>query len=83
MPKLVWALDNEPSANAYTRRWVREARALGFLCESAQIPQRDGRKSDWNDLHQRWSFIQDDTKRAEQIATDIKQARHKGALLLT
>ncbi|MCZ7024364.1 toprim domain-containing protein, partial [Salmonella enterica] len=28
LPKLVWALDNEPSANAYTRRWVREARAL-------------------------------------------------------
>lgn len=82
LPKLVWALDNEPSANAYTRRWVREARALGFVCESAQIPQREGRKSDWNDLHQRWSFIQDETKRADQIATDLKQARHQGALLL-
>ena len=82
LPKLVWALDNEPSANAYTRRWVREARALGFVCESAQIIQRDGRKTDWNDLHQRWNFIQDESKRADQIAADLKQARHQGALLL-
>src|SRR5690606_37022600 len=53
LPRLVWALDNEPGAHRYTRRWVKQARELGFTCEAAQIPQRD-RKTDWNDLHQRW-----------------------------
>ena len=82
LPKLVWALDNEPGAHGYTRRWVRMARELGFVCEAAQVPQRDGRKVDWNDLHQRWAFIDDEAKRSDQIATDIKQARHLGALLI-
>lgn len=82
LPKLIWALDNEPGAHAYTRRWVRQAREMGFVCEAAQIPQRDGRKVDWNDLHQRWAFIEDDEKRANQIATDLKQIRHHGALLI-
>ncbi|MDX6065336.1 toprim domain-containing protein, partial [Pseudomonas aeruginosa] len=25
LPKLIWALDNEPGAHRYTRRWVTEA----------------------------------------------------------
>ncbi|WJV21675.1 MULTISPECIES: toprim domain-containing protein [Pseudomonas] len=82
LPKLVWALDNEPGAHTYTKRWAKQARALGFVCEAAQIPLRDGRKTDWNDLHQRWGFIEDDSERADQIAADLKQARHQGALLL-
>ncbi|MCW8275553.1 toprim domain-containing protein [Pseudomonas sp. PCH199] len=82
LPKLIWALDNEPGAHAYTRRWVHQARELGFVCEAAQIPQRDGRKTDWNDLHQRWVFIDGDDKRTNQIAADLKQARHQGALLI-
>ncbi|MGE1174769.1 toprim domain-containing protein [Pseudomonas sp. BW7P1] len=82
LPKLVWALDNEPGAHAYTKRWAKQARALGFVCEAAQIPLRDGRKTDWNDLHQRWGFIDDESERAEQIAADLKQVRHQGALLL-
>ncbi|UVK90176.1 toprim domain-containing protein [Pseudomonas sp. B21-051] len=82
LPKLVWALDNESGAHAYTKRWAKQARALGFVCEAAQIPLRDGRKTDWNDLHQRWSFIEDESQRADQIAADLKQARHLGALLL-
>jgi hypothetical protein len=82
LPKLVWALDNEPGANAYTRRWVRQARQLGFVCEAALIPQRDGRKVDWNDLHQRWAFVDDVDERAERIRKDLKEARHEGALLL-
>jgi hypothetical protein len=82
LPKLVWALDNEPGAHTYTKRWAKQARALGFVCEAAQIPLRDGRKTDWNDLHQRWSFNQDESERADQIAADLKQARHLGALLL-
>jgi len=67
-------------AHRYTRRWVKQARELGFECEAAQIPQR-GRKTDWNDLHQRWMFLDED-KRAEQVAADLKEARHQGALLI-
>ncbi|WP_313314605.1 toprim domain-containing protein [Stutzerimonas nitrititolerans] len=80
LPRLVWALDNEPGAHRYTRRWVKQARELGFTCEAAQIPQRD-RKTDWNDLHQRWMFLDED-KRAEQVAADLKAARYQGSLLI-
>ncbi len=80
LPRLVWALDNEPGAHRYTRRWVKQARELGFVCEAAQIPQRD-RKADWNDLHQRWMFLDED-KRAEQVEADLKEARYQGALLI-
>lgn len=82
LPKLVWALDNEPGAHAYTKRWVRMARELGFTCEAAQIPQRDNRKVDWNDLHQRWQFLDEGEKRAVQVDKDITTARHFGALLI-
>ncbi|MBD9483877.1 toprim domain-containing protein [Pseudomonas sp. PDM14] len=81
LPRLVWALDNEPGAHKYTRRWVRQARELGYFCEVAQIPQRDGRKVDWNDLHQRWQFLDED-KRADRIDADLREARHHGALLI-
>jgi hypothetical protein len=82
LPKLVWALDNELGAHAYTKRWVRLARELGFTCEAAQIPQRDNRKVDWNDLHQRWQFLDEGEKRDAQVDKDITTARHHGALLI-
>lgn len=82
LPKLVWALDNEPGANAYTRRWARQARELGFPCEAAIIPQPDNRKVDWNDVHQRWAFIDGDDTRDTQRKKDLKQYRHEGALLI-
>ncbi|WP_259740493.1 bifunctional DNA primase/helicase [Pseudomonas moraviensis] len=82
LPKLVWALDNEPGAHKYTKRWVRQARALGYECEAAQIPQTDSRKVDWNDLHQRWAFIDDENQRAEQIKKDMATARYHGSLLI-
>ena len=82
LPKLIWALDNEPGAHRYIRRWVKQARELGYTCEASQIPQRDGRKVDWNDLHQRWQFIDDAEKRDERIQADLKEARHQGALLI-
>ncbi|MNJ16395.1 hypothetical protein D3C77_106560 [compost metagenome] len=82
LPKLIWALDNEPGAHAYTKRWVRMARELGFTCEAAQIPQRDNRKADWNDLHQRWQFLDEGEKRDAQFDKDITIARHHGALLI-
>lgn len=81
LPRLVWALDNEPGAHRYTRRWAKMARELGFECAAAQIPQRE-RKVDWNDLHQRWAFIEGDDKREEQIERDLKEARYHGSLLL-
>jgi energy-coupling factor transporter ATP-binding protein EcfA2 len=82
LPKLVWALDNEPGAHKYTKRWVRKARVLGYECEAAQIPQTDSRKVDWNDLHQRWAFIDDENQRAEQIKKDMATARYHGSLLI-
>ncbi|SFI43907.1 Toprim-like [Pseudomonas argentinensis] len=81
LPKLVWALDNEPGAHRYTRQWVKLARELGFVCEAAQIPQRDGRKVDWNDLHQRWAFLEDDA-REQRREDDLREIRHHGALLI-
>lgn len=82
LPKLVWALDNEPGAHKYIKRWVRQARALSYECEAAQIPQTDSRKVDWNDLHQRWAFIDDENQRAEQIKKDVATARYHGSLLI-
>ncbi|ALI11103.1 toprim domain protein [Pseudomonas fluorescens] len=82
LPKLVWALDNEPGAHKYTRQWVQQARALGYECEAAQIPQPDSRKVDWNDLHQRWAFIDDEPQRTEQIKRDLATARYHGSLLI-
>ncbi|MHA6126277.1 toprim domain-containing protein [Pseudomonas fluorescens group sp. PF-1] len=82
LPKLVWALDNEPGAHKYTKRWVRQARALGYECEAAQIPQPDSRKVDWNDLHQRWAFIDGESERAELIDKDLATARYHGSLLI-
>lgn len=81
LPTLVWALDNEPGAHRYTRKHAAMARELGYQCEAAQIPQRD-RKVDWNDLHQRWMFIDDAGKRADRMARDLKEARYQGALLI-
>lgn len=80
-PKLIWALDNEPVAKANTRRWAKEAREMGFKCEAALVPQPDNKKVDWNDLHLRWKYLDDD-KRDDQVQADLKRARHEGALLL-
>ncbi|BBP86028.1 hypothetical protein PHLH8_56700 [Pseudomonas sp. Pc102] len=82
LPRLVWALDNEPVAKANMRRWAKEARELGFKCDAAVIPQKGGKKTDWNDLHQRWGFIDDEEERTHRIELDLAAARHQGALLL-
>lgn len=81
LPTLVWALDNEPGAHRFTRKHVAMARELGFTCEAAQIPQRE-RKTDWNDLHQRWQFIDNSEKRLDRIERDLREVRYQGALLL-
>jgi hypothetical protein len=82
LPTLVWALDNEPAARRFTRKWAQMATELGYSCKAAQIPQRDGRKVDWNDWHQRWMFEDDAEKCADRIKTDLAAARHEGDLLL-
>jgi len=81
LPELVWALDNEPGAHRYTRKHIKLARDLGYSCTAAQIPQRE-RKADWNDLHQRWAFIDDAEKRADKVTNDLNEARYHGALLI-
>ncbi|OAX88914.1 toprim domain protein [Xanthomonas nasturtii] len=78
LPTLVWALDNEPGARAYTHKHIKRAAALGFDSRAAQIVQRDGKKTDWNDLHLR-AIASDDPK---QWDNDVKEARYQGDLLV-
>ncbi|WP_407466286.1 toprim domain-containing protein [Xanthomonas campestris] len=78
LPTLVWALDNEPGARAYTHKHIKRAQALGFNSRAAQIVQRDGKKTDWNDLHLR-AIASDDPK---QWDNDVKEARYQGDLLV-
>lgn len=82
LPTLIWALDNEPGARDYIRKHVRRAEAMGFRCRAAQIPQPDGRKVDWNDLHLRAQAHADAAERAKQWEADIAEARYQGDLLL-
>ncbi|CEL40740.1 conserved hypothetical protein [Xanthomonas citri pv. citri] len=78
LPTLVWALDNEPGARAYTHKHIKRAAALGFDSRAAQIVQRDGKKTDWNDLHLR-AIASDDPK---QWDNDVKEACYQGNLLV-
>ncbi len=79
LPTLVWGLDNEPGARAYTLKHARRAEKLGFKCRAAQIRQRDGKKTDWNDLHLR-ALATDDPQ--EQWDADLGEARYQGDLLM-
>lgn len=82
LPTLVWALDNEAGAQEYIRRHVKRAAALGFPCKAAQIPQRDGKKTDWNDLHLRALAHTDQADADKQWEDDLTEARYRGNLLL-
>lgn len=83
LPTLVWALDNATGAHFYTRKHAAMAREMGFRCKAAQIPQpKSGKKVDWNDLHQRWMFEDNQEKRANRRKLDLEAARHEGDLLL-
>ena len=81
-PTLIWALDNEPGARAYTQQFVKRANALGFKCHAALIPQPPGRKVDWNDLHLRVMACQNTQERTLQWKQFITEARYQGDLLL-
>ncbi len=70
--RLVFAFDGDKAGISYTFKFVDRARKDGWKCTAAQIPQRHGRKTDWNDLHQR-----------EKLgADDLKQYLYQGALLV-
>lgn len=79
LPTLVWGLDNEPSARAYTVKHVRRAEKLGFTCKAAQIDQPGDKKTDWNDLHLRAQAAEDGDAVWQ---ADVDLALHNGALLL-
>lgn len=69
---LVWALDSDAAGSKYTLKWVAQARAAGWECSAAQIPQSGKTKIDWNDLHQR-----------EQLGHhDLQKYLYHGALLI-
>lgn len=71
-PTLVWALDGDKAGRNYTKKWVERARAEGWICEAATIPQNGGSKQDWNDLLQRGKLT---TKHLEEY-------RYHGSLLI-
>ncbi|MFC3549433.1 toprim domain-containing protein [Lysobacter cavernae] len=82
LPTLIWALDTEPVTRDYIRKHVRRAEAMGFRCRAAQIVQREGRKTDWDDLHLRALALSDPAERDKQWAHDVAEARYQGDLLL-
>lgn len=79
LPVLVWGLDNEPSARAYTVKHARRAEKLGYRCMAAQIEQVGDKKTDWNDLHLRAQAAEDGDA---QWQADLDLARHNGAVLM-
>src|SRR5690606_33363799 len=71
-PRLVWALDGDRAGRSYTLKHVQRARADGWECAAAQIPQRGRGKRDWNDAHQR----------GELTERHLEEYRYHGALLI-
>lgn len=74
LPKLVWALDGDGAGVSFTRKFVKRARDLGFVCEAATITLKDraGKRLDWNDLHLR-----------DQLGLNtLAECRYQGALLI-
>lgn len=71
-PHLVWALDGDAAGRKFTQKWVDRARAEGWSCRAAQIPQPAKGKIDWNDLHQRGRLTPD----------DLSNYRYHGDLLI-
>ncbi|MBC3911634.1 toprim domain-containing protein, partial [Undibacterium sp. NL8W] len=70
--RLVWALDGDNAGRSYTKKHVDKARAAGWECAAAQIPQDGKTKLDWNDAHQRDALSE----------KDIEEYRYHGDLLL-
>lgn len=71
-PALVWALDGDTAGRRYTKKHVERARAAGWDCKAALIPQAGKGKIDWNDAHQR----------GELGPKEREEYLHEGALLI-
>ena len=71
-PVLVWALDGDASGRGFTQKWIDRARAEGWDCKAAQIPQITRSKIDWNDAHQRGKLSE----------KDLELYLYEGALLI-
>lgn len=69
---LVWALDGDSAGRNFTKKHVEKARAAGWTCEAAQIPQKGKLKIDWNDAFQRGTLAD----------SDLENYRYHGALLI-
>lgn len=53
LPTLVWAFDNDPAGQRYTKEFIEKAKKIGFTDSiAAQPPYDKHRKLDWNDLHE-------------------------------
>ncbi len=83
LPTLIWAPDNQPGSRAYMQKHVARAKAMGFTCKAALIPQpADGRKVDWNDLHLRTLAHGAADEQRAHWDDEIKEARYQGDLEL-
>jgi len=71
-PRLIWAFDDGPAGNNFTKKHVQTSRDNGWQASAAFIRNRNGKKMDWNELHQFNKF--------DDAALDL--ARYNGALLL-
>ncbi|AMP13456.1 toprim domain-containing protein [Collimonas pratensis] len=70
--RLVWALDGDHAGRSFTHKHIERARAAGWECAAAQIPQNGKLKLDWNDLHQRDKLTE----------ADIENYRYHGSILI-
>lgn len=60
-PELVFAFDVGKAGREYSIKYVDKARADGWRATAATpLPEGDGEKLDWNDLHQRGRLTPDD-----------------------
>lgn len=50
---LIWAMDNDVAGRRHIRKCVRhvEKNSTTLINKAALIPQKDGKKTDWNDAH--------------------------------
>lgn len=78
---LVFSLDGDKAGRDYMRRHVRRARKDGWQASAAFIPQKGGKKRDWNDLHQLDRNVRDGDD--QRLSTEgLKEYRYHGQLLL-
>ena len=82
LPKLVWALDNDPAGHAGILKNIEKAKADGFECEAA-LPPFGRKKQDWNDLYKqdRLKFLDLETYKYYGALLVAEKAVDKGILI--